>query len=114
LKDYNSQTYWISANIKSFFPGTRLPQWLNIAFGYGADGMYGGRTNKWSDEETGVRDYTSIGRVRKFYLSPDVDLTRINTRSKFVKGVFFVLNMVKVPAPALQLASGKPFKLVIR
>jgi hypothetical protein len=27
IKDYNAQTYWLSANIKSFFPQSGLPAW---------------------------------------------------------------------------------------
>lgn len=114
LKDYNSQTYWLSANISSFFPEARLPRWLNIAFGYGADGMYGGRSNVWTDKEGVTHDYANIRRVRKFYLSPDVDLTRIPTRSKVLRKVFFVLNMVKVPAPSLSVATGEKVKIGFR
>src|SRR5690606_18465967 len=43
LKDYNSQTYWISLNLASFFPDTKLPPWLNVAVGYGAEGLHGAR-----------------------------------------------------------------------
>lgn len=114
LKDYNSQTYWLSANLSSLMPDARLPKWLNIAVGYGADGMYGGRSNSWTDKEGTTHDYTHIRRVRKFYLSPDVDLTRIPTKNKLLKSVFFVLNIVKIPAPALQVATGKGLNLVIR
>lgn len=114
LKDYNSQTYWLSANVSSLFPEYSLPAWLNVAVGYGADGMYGGRTNIWTDKEGNTHDFSNIRRVRKFYLSPDVDLTRIPTRSKVLKKVFFVLNMVKVPAPALQITTGKALKVVVR
>ena len=114
LKDYNSQTYWLSANVSSFFPDAHLPRWLNIAVGYGADGMYGGRTNQWTDKEGVVHDYTDIRRVRKFYLSPDIDLTMITTRSKVLRKVFFILNMVKVPSPALSVATGGKLNLSIR
>jgi hypothetical protein len=108
LKDYNSQTYWVSANLKSFFPRSNLPAWLNIAAGYGADGMYGGRTNVWTDKEGVNHDFSNIKRSRKFYLSPDIDLTKIKINNRFVRSVFFVLNMVKIPAPALELNnSGK-------
>lgn len=114
LKDYNSQTYWLSANLKSIFPDAKLPAWLNFAFGYGADGMYGGRSNAWTDKEGITHDYTDTRRVRRFYLSPDIDLTRIPTRSRALKKVLFVLNMVKVPAPALLVSTGNSIKLVVR
>ena len=43
LKDYNGQTYWLSVNPASFMnKETKFPKWLNIAVGYGANGMTGG------------------------------------------------------------------------
>ena len=114
LKDYNSQTYWLSINTSKIFKEANFPEWLNIAFGYGADGMYGGRTNVWTDKEGLTHDYRDIRRIRKFYLSPDIDLARIPTRNKFLKSILFVLNVIKVPAPSLQVATGKGLKLVIR
>jgi hypothetical protein len=114
LKDYNSQTYWLSANIASFFPGSNLPEWLNIAVGYGAKGMYGGRNNIWTDNEGITHDYSRIKRVRLFYLSPDIDLTRIPVNSRLLKTVFFILNFVKVPAPAVELNSNGGVRLLIK
>lgn len=105
LKDYNSQTYWASANLYSFFKQSSIPKWLNVAVGYRADGMYGGRKNTWTDKNGSYIDRTDIRRMRRFYLSPDVDLTKIKTKSGLLKTVFYVLNMVKVPAPALELNS---------
>jgi predicted lipoprotein DUF2279 len=114
LKDYNSQTYWLSVNIASMFPQAKMPAWLNVAFGYGADGMYGGRTNTWKDNEGVVHEYDHIPRIREFYFSPDIDLTKIRTRSKVLRSVFFVLNMVKIPTPALAIESGGGVSLKIR
>ncbi|HLA55953.1 MAG TPA: DUF2279 domain-containing protein, partial [Flavobacterium sp.] len=49
LKDYNGQTYWLSANLKSFFPKSKLPAWLQISLGTGAEGMFGGYENTGKD-----------------------------------------------------------------
>lgn len=105
LKDYNSQTYWGSANIASFLPESSIPKWLNISIGYGSDGMFGGTTNTWVDKSGNSFDRTDIRRIRRFYLSPDIDLTKIKTRSGVLKTVFYVVNMIKVPAPALEINS---------
>lgn len=106
LKDYNGQTYWFSANLHSFFEKTRLPAWLNIAVGYGAEGMHGGFDNIGRDGLGAVVfDRTDIPRVRQFYLSPDIDLTKIKTNKKWLKSVLLALNSFKVPAPALMLNS---------
>jgi hypothetical protein len=105
LKDYNAQTYWFSANLKSFLPESNLPAWLNVAVGYGADGMFGGFENLWIDQLGNDVIRNDIPRKRQFYLSPDIDFTKIKTKSKFLKTTFFVLNSFKFPAPALMLDS---------
>ncbi len=93
LKDYNGQTYWLSANIWSFNKKSTIPKWLNIALGYGAEGMlYGNTTTP-----------TLNTPYRQFYLSLDVDLTKIKTNSEFLKTVFSVVNFIKIPAPTLEI-----------
>lgn len=101
LKDYNGQTYWLSANIKSFFPKSSLPNWLNVAVGYGAEGMFEGFDNIWEDKNGNTIDRRDIPRFRKWYIAPDINLTKIKTKSKLLKTVFFVLNSFKFPAPSI-------------
>ncbi|MEO5683314.1 MAG: DUF2279 domain-containing protein [Chitinophagaceae bacterium] len=110
LKDYNSQTYWISANLKSFFPQSKLPAWLNVSLGYSADGMLGGNENKWTDKQGVYHDRTDIPRIRRFFIAPDIDLTKIKTKSKLLKTIFFTLNILKIPAPAIELDSKGKFR----
>jgi hypothetical protein len=105
LKDYNAQAYWLSANIKSFFPETGLPAWLNVAVGYGADGMFGGFENKWQNNLGNDVTRYDIPRKRQFYLAPDIDFTKIKTKSKFLRTAFFMLNAFKCPSPAFMLDS---------
>jgi hypothetical protein len=108
IKDYNGQTYWLSANIKSFFPETRLPQWLNLSVGYGAEGMFGGVKNiGYDDDGNVIFDRQDIKRYRQWYLAPDIDFTKIKTNKKGVKILLFVLNSLKFPAPALEFSNGK-------
>lgn len=107
FKDYNANTLWLSANLKSFFKDSKLPAWLNIAVGYGAEGMYGGVENVWQDKNGNQHSRMDIPRYRQFYLSPDIDLTRIKTHSKPLKVVLFVLNSFKFPAPSIELSQGK-------
>lgn len=102
LKDYNSQTYWVSANLRDFFPSSRIPAWLNISMGYNARLMLGGRENKWTDEAGVVYDYNDVPRYRRIFLSADIDLTRIKTKSPFLRSVFSALNTLKIPAPAIE------------
>ena len=108
LKDYNGQTYWLSANLRSFFQGSNIPRWLNVAVGYGADGMFGGFENIWIDEDTGLPvNRTDIKRYRQWFLAPDVNFSKIKTNSKGVKLLLGLLDAFKFPAPSLELSNGK-------
>lgn len=111
LKDYNSQTYWISANLHSFFPHSRIPRWLNVAVGYNGRVMLGGRENVWTDQNGQTVNRSDVARYRRFLLSVDMDLTKIQTRKKWLKTVFSVVNVVKIPAPALEWNSNSGIKV---
>ncbi len=102
LKDYNGQTYWLSANIWSFNKEGNFPKWLNLAFGYGAEGMLYGKSNP--------NNQLFQDPYRQFYLSLDVDLTKIKTNSKFLKTLFSTINFIKIPAPTLEYNSKGNFK----
>lgn len=105
FKDYNGQTYWLSFNVYSFFKESNIPKWLNVAIGYGAEGMI-----------TATKDELLAGinnpeRFRQFYLSLDVDLTKIKTNSQFLRTIFDVFNLIKVPFPALEINGRGVLKL---
>jgi hypothetical protein len=97
LKDYNGQTYWLSFNLHSFGLKKVVPKWLNLALGYsGKDMIYGNKQDAFSN---GFYQSPS----RQFFFSLDVDLTKIDTNSHFLKTIFSVFNTLKVPAPTLQV-----------
>jgi hypothetical protein len=103
LKDYNGQTYWLCTDVGAFLkPGNRWPRWLQPAIGYGGQEMV------YNDEATnralGLRSY------RQYYLSLDVDLRRIPTRSAFLKKVFYTLSIFHLPAPALEYNGRNGFR----
>lgn len=102
LKDYNAQTYWLSFSPGSF--GLPFPKWLAVSAGYGADGMLGAKTNP--DEWNG-NTLPSFSRKRQFYLSPDIDFSKIKIRNKWFKLLFYGLNMVKMPLPAIEFSGKK-------
>ena len=97
LKDYNGQTYWLSINMYSFFKGSKIPKWLNLAVGYGGEGMITG-----NDELVNTVFLPESERVRQFYFSFDADLTKIETKSHVLKTVFSIFNTVKIPAPTFE------------
>lgn len=98
LKDYNGQTIWLSANLWSFKKDSNLPEWLSLGFGYGAEGMVSAFPQDAENANIGER-------YRQYFISPDVDLTRIKTKSRALRTVLFVLNGIKVPMPALEFRS---------
>ncbi len=101
VKDYNGMTFWLSCNLKSFIgKSSSIPDWLNVSFGYGADGMIGARSNP--TEHNGV-PLPYFERRRQFYLSLDMDLPRIKTRSKFLQIMFNALGFIKIPFPTLEI-----------
>ena len=102
MKDYNGQTYWLSANIKSFLhKESKFPSWLNMAVGIGAEGMVGAEVNL---NEYNGKAVPNFYRQRFFYLSPDIDITRIKTKWGAVNALKKIFGFVKVPAPALRLS----------
>lgn len=103
LKDYNGQAYWLSFRVHSFLPEGSFkqawPRWLNVAAGYGADGMIG-RYGIDPPELIRQREY------RQFYLGLDLDLEQIKTRSGFLRAILSGLNFVKIPLPAIRFDRG--------
>ena len=104
LKDYNAQTVWASVNIYSFLrEESKFPKWLNVAFGYGANNMFGGYENAWEYNGANyVLDPVDFPRYSQYYLTLDVDLSKIKTRSPFLRTLLDVLNVIKIPAPAVE------------
>lgn len=110
LKDYNALTVWASFNISSFSgnkSGGKFPAWLNLALGYGAGNIYGAYYNSWvGGNGAGFSlDPGLYPRHRQFYLSPDIDWSRIPVRRPWVRFALGALNWIKIPAPALEFNS---------
>ncbi len=106
LKDYNGQTYWLSINLAAFMrQQSRFPKWLNVAFGYGAQGMIGA----FSNPPVNTTDGRSLvfERRQQYYLSLDIDLTRIKTKSAFLKRCFSIIGLLKIPTPTIEFSKGK-------
>ena len=104
LKDYNGQTYWLSANLHSFFKQSKLPKWLNVAFGYGGEGMLAGTKAKQ------IELFGQQNRRRQYYLSLDIDLTKINTNSHILRTLFNIFNVIKVPLPTVEFTDKNDIK----
>ncbi|HNQ12337.1 MAG TPA: DUF2279 domain-containing protein [Bacteroidia bacterium] len=109
FKDYNGQSYWISVPLHELFHSeTRFPKWLCISGGIGAEGMLGGVGNPEKNEEG--EELPHFERRQQYYFSLDIDLTAIPTQSRLLKTVFNLVNVLKVPMPALEYNRTDHFK----
>jgi uncharacterized protein YfiM (DUF2279 family) len=98
LKDYNGHTYWLSLDLDAF-SGDKIgfPRWINIAVGYGAEGMVRAR-----EAENNASGYFS---ERRYLIGLDLDLSHIESKSAIIKGLIFAVDMIRLPAPALAYSS---------
>lgn len=105
LKDYNGQTYWVSANIHSFLgEESQFPKWLSLGAGYGVDGLL-----QASGDYTIVSpDYSqTFSGARQYYLGLDVDLWRIPTKRKGLRLFLKTIGFIRLPLPAFMFQDGK-------
>jgi uncharacterized protein YfiM (DUF2279 family) len=96
IKDYNGQTYWLSVDVDKFI---RFPRWLNICVGYGAQNMVNARD--YQNSSLGFHPY------RQYYLGLDFDVTAFKSKSKVLNSIIYFVNMIRIPAPALEFSNGK-------
>jgi uncharacterized protein YfiM (DUF2279 family) len=96
IKDYNGQTHWLSADMNKFL---KFPKWLNLAVGYGAQNML------YANDASNINQ--NLMPYRQYFIGIDFDLTAIKSRSKLVNTLIYVANMVRLPAPALEISNGK-------
>ena len=95
IKNYNGMTYWLSFDLHGIgHTDNRFPKWLNMAIGYSGKGMIS--SNDEASRSMGYDPY------RQYFIGVDIDLTYIPTESKFVKSLLYVVNMIRLPAPALE------------
>jgi hypothetical protein len=103
IKDYNGLTNWVCINPQSFFKDSGFPKWLSLAIGFGAEGMTGGKRNP---EIVNGKAIPAFDRYRQFYLSVDFELSKLKTQSAFFSSLFRVINIIHLPAPAIEFRSG--------
>ena len=115
LKNYNTLVVWASVNPRAFLGerATWMPRWLNIAAGLGADNLFAGYGYAWQADKncTGPDclsyqiDPATYPRTRQYFLSLDIDLTRLPVRNRFLRTLLGAVNILKFPAPTLELTS---------
>ena len=107
LKDYNGETFWLSANIWSLAgKPNNFPKWINVALGYSANGLLGAESNTWQLSDSPNIISSSRPRERQFLLSLDIETENMKLPKAllWIKPIFGV---VKIPFPALEWNSNK-------
>ncbi|MFT5845340.1 MAG: hypothetical protein ACI8QW_001216 [Saprospiraceae bacterium] len=91
LKDYNAQTYWASVGFMRI--NSSQERWICASLGYSIDGFIRARTPDIPSD---------LNPRSQYYLSLDIDWSKIPIKNKHLKNVLKVFNFVKIPFPALQ------------
>ncbi len=101
LKDYNGQTYWLSINPASFLKtNTDVPKWLNLSFGYGAEGMIGAVKNPTAINGKTIPDFK---RYRQYYISLDANFKHLDNNNTSPKALLALPQIFKFPFPAIEI-----------
>ncbi len=104
LKDYNGQTYWLTASPFNF--NSRKHEklnWLGLAFGYSINHQLYGNGDTYIIAN--INQTITYTPYRQYFLSLDVDFEKIPVKSKFLKVMFKGLNFIKIPFPALEYSN---------
>jgi hypothetical protein len=90
-----------------------LPPWLNIAVGMGANNLFAGYGYEWQADKNCSGpdclryrlDAQQYPRTRQFFLSLDIDYTRLGVKNRFLRSLLGAVNIFKFPAPALEITN---------
>lgn len=119
LKNYNTLAVWMSVNPRSFMAkdaDSWWPRWLNVAAGMGANNIFEGFGYEWSETKDCAScphyrlDPDQFPRTRQFFLSFDVDMTKIRVKNRFLRTLISTANIFKIPAPTLEWRDHGGFK----
>jgi len=104
IYDYNGYTYWFSFSPSKIFKIKKIPEWINLSFGYGANGMIGEFSNISTYNGKNIPYHE---RYRQYYLSLDIDFSKIKSKSKVLKKIFNALSYIKIPLPTIEISNKK-------
>jgi len=102
IKDYNGQTYWLPLDVNKMVNAKILPDWLMLTVGYGAEGLLGGHDNVWETKSKETKDYSSVVRTRRLFLSLDINANHFRDKSKLWNYLFSPFVIIKFPAPTIE------------
>lgn len=98
LKDYNSQTYWLTFSPFAFSKkSSSFPKWINLALGYGVHDKLVGDKDIYTTPD-GLQTFHA---KREFILSLDINVKELKVKSKIIKAILSPFNSIKIPFPAV-------------
>ncbi|MEW5798832.1 MAG: DUF2279 domain-containing protein [Bacteroidota bacterium] len=92
LSDHEGQTYWVGVTVADLLPASykeSYPRWLGAAAGFSMRNL-GHNTRQ------------------EYYITLDVDLRTIDTKSDFINTILRTLNYIHFPMPGIKFSQGKP------
>jgi len=97
--DYPNQTYWVSADLNHFIKIKVIPDWLNLAFGYGLDNTQY------------IQGGTKMGGRNEYYIALDYNIQKILKKwdTPVAKKVKYFFKYLKLPAPTLRVSPDLKF-----
>lgn len=103
LKDYNGQTYWFNLNLGKITPDNwQIPDWLCLSFGYSISEKLKSDTEFYTVEHN--NEMLDFNAYRRYFLSLDIDLSKIPVKKAWVKTLFSTLNLIKIPLPTVEFS----------
>ena len=93
--DYPNQTYWLAIDISKFIENSLIPEWLNLAVGFGLD-----------DSQYLNENNTKKGGKNEWYIALDYDIPKILKKwdTPLAKNIKHWLNYIHFPAPTLRIS----------
>lgn len=105
LKDYNGQTYWLSASPGAFLKNSKFPSWLCFSVGYSIDGKLHGIDNTYTINQNG--ESITFNAQRQLLFSLDIDFSKLPIKKPWLKAIVKQFNYLKLPFPTIILTGNK-------
>jgi hypothetical protein len=74
-----------------------------LTIGYGAEGLLGGHDNVWRANDGGLKDYSSVIRTKRIFISIDINANNLRKKNKLMNYLFTPFVLIKFPAPAIEI-----------
>jgi hypothetical protein len=104
LKDYNGQTYWFSLSLASVTPESwRIPDWLCLSFGYSISEKLKSDTEFYTVNFNNA--FLEFNAYRRYFLSFDIDLSKIPVKKPWLKMLLGNFNFLKIPLPTIEFSN---------